>query len=210
MLLPTAPFRKLQPEKRRGCSRRCLEPFGFRARNWLRSACLIADWTPRPGCFFSGKPQPPAGDPMPSGRMARGAPTRISRAGDRFRSARSVQQSSTGKLGPSEPELSRGNIAIQARHMPRGGKHLERLRDACGLAFPSLSHCHTAAAVRIFNLCRALSDRVDFGLVAIREAGEAIAYDKLHEVLRDVWIVDLDKPESTIGTGRLASSSPLQ
>jgi hypothetical protein len=51
-------------------------------------------------------------------------------------------------------------------------------------------------AVRIFNLCRALSDRVDFGLIAIRESGEAIVYDKLHEVFRDVGIVDLDKPQS--------------
>jgi glycosyltransferase involved in cell wall biosynthesis len=60
------------------------------------------------------------------------------------------------------------------------------------LPFP-MSH---GGAVRIFNLCRALSDRVDFGLIAIRESGEAIAYDKLHEVFRDVRIVDLDNPES--------------
>jgi glycosyltransferase involved in cell wall biosynthesis len=51
-------------------------------------------------------------------------------------------------------------------------------------------------AVRMFNLCRALADRVDFALVAIHEKGEAIRYDELHEVFQEVRAVDLDEAPS--------------
>ncbi len=98
-------------------------------------------------------------------------------------------------LGPSEPELSRGNIAFEPRHMIARSETSERLRVLVVSPFLPYPMSH-GGAVRIFNLCRALSDRVDFGLIAIRESGEAIAYDKLHEVFRDVRIVDLDNPES--------------
>ncbi|MCX6629785.1 MAG: glycosyltransferase family 4 protein [Candidatus Solibacter sp.] len=47
--------------------------------------------------------------------------------------------------------------------------------------------------MRIYNLCRALSDRVDFVLVAVREHREVIDYEKLHEVFHEVYIVDIDE-----------------
>ena len=98
-------------------------------------------------------------------------------------------------LAPSEPELSRGNIAFEPRHRIARREKSERLRVLVVSPFLPYPMSH-GGAVRIFNLCRALSDRVDYGLIAIHESGEAIAYDKLHEVFRDVRIVDLDKPQS--------------
>lgn len=98
-------------------------------------------------------------------------------------------------LGPCEPELSRGNIAFKrapfVSFMPRS-ERLRVLVVSPFLPYP-LSH---GGAVRIFNLCRALCDRVDFGLVAIREASDVIEYSKLHDIFRNVWTVDLDEPES--------------
>ena len=98
-------------------------------------------------------------------------------------------------LGPREPELSHGNIAFSAANpvTPGGrGAPSRVLVVAPFLPYP-LTH---GGAVRIFNLCRALAGRVDFGLVAVREDGDSVDYEKLHEVFRDVWIVDLDEPES--------------
>src|SRR5262249_53940762 len=57
------------------------------------------------------------------------------------------------------------------------------------LPYP-LSH---GGAVRIYNLCRALADRVDFVLVAIREKHDVTEYDKLNEIFREVHIVDIDE-----------------
>ena len=61
------------------------------------------------------------------------------------------------------------------------------------LPYP-LSH---GGAVRIWNLCRALAPRVDFILAAIREKHDNVDYAKLHEVFRDVRIVDIDQRAST-------------
>ncbi len=57
------------------------------------------------------------------------------------------------------------------------------------LPYP-LSH---GGAVRIYNLCRELSDRVDFTLIAMREANDVVDYGKLHEVFREVHVVDKDQ-----------------
>jgi glycosyltransferase involved in cell wall biosynthesis len=57
------------------------------------------------------------------------------------------------------------------------------------LPFP-LSH---GGAVRIYNLCREMSDDVDFVLACFREAGEIVHYAQLHEVFREVYIVDQDE-----------------
>jgi len=98
-------------------------------------------------------------------------------------------------LGPRQPELSHGNIAFRpaiSAALGRPSKRLQVLVVSPFLPYP-LSH---GGAVRIFNLCRALSGRVDFGLVAIREADDAVDYDRLHQVFREVWIADLDEPES--------------
>src|SRR5205807_6087871 len=61
------------------------------------------------------------------------------------------------------------------------------------LSYP-LSH---GGAVRIWNLCRALAPRVDFILAAIREKHDTADYAKLHEVFREVRLVDIDQRAST-------------
>jgi len=93
------------------------------------------------------------------------------------------------KLAPQEPDLARGNIAFC------GGLHrLSRttrpkvLLVSPYLPFP-LSH---GGAVRIYNLCRELSDRLDFLLVCFREQGEFVDYGKLQQVFRQVYVVDRD------------------
>jgi glycosyltransferase involved in cell wall biosynthesis len=93
-------------------------------------------------------------------------------------------------LGPQEPRLSRGNItfAPQMRLPLRRGK-LRVVLVTPFLPYP-LAH---GGAVRIFNLCRELADRVDFVLIAIREAHETVEFEKLHEVFREVYTVDLDE-----------------
>jgi glycosyltransferase involved in cell wall biosynthesis len=124
-------------------------------------------------------------------------------------------------LGPRQPELSRGNIAFSTAHQRGWQRQSVRRWHGHRLLSCATSHASVAkpgrraaplrvlvvspflpyplthgGAVRIFNLCRALSDRVDFGLVAVRESGDTVDYEKLHEVFRDVWMVDLDEPES--------------
>jgi glycosyltransferase involved in cell wall biosynthesis len=100
------------------------------------------------------------------------------------------------KLGPRQPELSRGNIAFRAARVAKPGRRATPLRVLVVSPFLPYPLTH-GGAVRIFNLCRALSDHVDFGLVAIRESDETVDYEKLHEVFREVRIVDLDEPESS-------------
>jgi glycosyltransferase involved in cell wall biosynthesis len=95
------------------------------------------------------------------------------------------------RLGPREPALVRGAAAFSAfslapRHHP-GRLHV--LLVSPFLPFP-LSH---GGAVRIWNLCRHLADRVDFTLVAVREKDEQVHYGRLREVCSDVHIVDLDE-----------------
>ena len=67
------------------------------------------------------------------------------------------------------------------------------------LPYP-LSH---GGAVRIYNLCRALSGRVDLILATFREKGDYVHFDKLHEVFREVYVVDIDeKPDPAAGGPR--------
>ena len=60
------------------------------------------------------------------------------------------------------------------------------------LPFP-LSH---GGAVRMYNLCRALSTDIDFILACYREANQTVHYDELQKVFRDVYIVDNDEKHS--------------
>lgn len=96
------------------------------------------------------------------------------------------------RLCPRDPALSRGAVAFQP-----GGSLVRRGRPRVLIVSPflpfPLSH---GGAVRIWNLCRALADRVDFVLVAIREHGEPVHYDRLSEIFRDVRIVDIDERAS--------------
>ena len=95
------------------------------------------------------------------------------------------------QLGPQDPDLCRGNIASAAglrRDGSRSGR-LKVLLVSPFLPFP-LSH---GGAVRIFNLCRALSPHVDFILAAFREQNEFVDYERLRDVFHDVYIVDRDQ-----------------
>jgi glycosyltransferase involved in cell wall biosynthesis len=99
------------------------------------------------------------------------------------------------RLGPSEPNLSRGNVAFEpgASFLERDDRdRLRVLVVSPFLPYP-LSH---GGAVRMFNLCRALADRVDFALVAIHESRETVHYEKLREVFQVVRVVDMDEPVS--------------
>ncbi|HEY2014244.1 MAG TPA: glycosyltransferase family 4 protein [Bryobacteraceae bacterium] len=97
------------------------------------------------------------------------------------------------RLGPRESDLARGSIAFSPSHQKAAGTRpataaprLKVLVLAPFLPYP-LSH---GGAVRMFNLCRALAPRVDFLLVAIRESQDVVDYGRLHEVFREVYVVD--------------------
>ncbi|HTS62500.1 MAG TPA: glycosyltransferase family 4 protein [Candidatus Acidoferrales bacterium] len=102
------------------------------------------------------------------------------------------------QLGPSEPGLSAGNIAFQpalSRAIRSSPGRLRVLVVSPFLPFP-LSH---GGAVRIYNLCRSLQDRVDFALAAVREKNERVDYARLYDVFREVRVVDLDERVSSDG-----------
>ncbi len=97
------------------------------------------------------------------------------------------------RLRPAELELSRGTIAfVPTLHAaaPAASSKPRIVILSPFLPYP-LSH---GGAVRIYNLCRALRDRVDFTLVAIREFNEYIAYPELYEISPRLHIVDLEEP----------------
>lgn len=95
------------------------------------------------------------------------------------------------RLCPRQEDLSRGNIcfAPALQTSSRESERLKVLLVSPFLPFP-LSH---GGAVRIYNLCRELSDRVDFTLIAMREANQMVDYARLHEVFREVHVVDKDQ-----------------
>ncbi len=100
-------------------------------------------------------------------------------------------------LRPRQEELSRGNIGFRTKDFaPAPNWTSERLKVLIVSPFLPYPLSH-GGAVRIYNLCRELSDRVDFTLVAMREANDVVDYDKLHEVFREVHVVDKD--ERTVG-----------
>jgi glycosyltransferase involved in cell wall biosynthesis len=93
-------------------------------------------------------------------------------------------------LGPREPDLARGSISFQIRQPARFTPgRLRVLVVSPYLPYP-LSH---GGAVRIYNLCRALADRVDLILATFREKDDFVHFDKLHEVFREVYVVDIDE-----------------
>jgi glycosyltransferase involved in cell wall biosynthesis len=100
------------------------------------------------------------------------------------------------RLAPREPDLDRGNIAFPLNRQERRAR-LKVLIVSPFLPYP-LSH---GGAVRIYNLCRALADRVDFILAVMLEKEDVVHYDKLHEVFREVYV--LDKDERASGDMRL-------
>jgi glycosyltransferase involved in cell wall biosynthesis len=99
---------------------------------------------------------------------------------------------SLATLGPQRPARFRGNVAWSPSHC-KGFRGKPRVLVVSPyLPFP-LSH---GGAVRIYNLCRSLADRVDFVLACFHEAGETICYEELHQVFREVYVVDADEKYS--------------
>jgi polysaccharide biosynthesis protein PslH len=95
------------------------------------------------------------------------------------------------RLGPRQPDLSRGTISF----MIGAGRPL-RSKPRVLLVSPYLPYpLSHGGAVRIYNLCRALTDRVDFLLATFREKDDVTDYAKLHEVFREVWVVDRETPD---------------
>ncbi len=106
-----------------------------------------------------------------------------------FRAARSE---TLMHLGPQNPHSLRGNIAWSPVHQkPFRGKQRVLIVSPY-LPFP-LSH---GGAVRIYNLCRELAGEFDFILASFRESGETVHYEKLHEVFREVYVVDADEKQT--------------
>ena len=95
-------------------------------------------------------------------------------------------------LGPREADLARGSIAQDRMPAPARAGRPRVLVVSPYLPYP-LSH---GGAVRIYNLCRALSGEVDFLLACFYEKGDQVHYDKLHEVFREVYVVDRDEHAS--------------
>jgi len=93
------------------------------------------------------------------------------------------------RLTPRDPLLARGNITTASA----GGKGFRGLPRVMVLSpylpYP-LSH---GGAVRIYSLCKALADRVDFVLVCFREKNDVVNFDKLFEVFREVHVVAVDE-----------------
>lgn len=92
-------------------------------------------------------------------------------------------------MGSLRPGRFRGNVAWAPFQRRRFRGKPRVLVVSPYLPFP-LTH---GGAVRIWNLCRALADRVDFVLACFREANETVDYERLHEVFRAVYILDQDE-----------------
>jgi glycosyltransferase involved in cell wall biosynthesis len=88
-----------------------------------------------------------------------------------------------------ESPLARGNVVFSPGHAKEFRGLPRVLVVSPYLPFP-LSH---GGAVRIYNICRALADRIDFVLVCFREINETVRYPELHQVFRQVYTVDIDE-----------------
>jgi glycosyltransferase involved in cell wall biosynthesis len=99
---------------------------------------------------------------------------------------------SLAAMGPERPARFRGNVAWSPSHGKAFRGKPRVLIVSPYLPFP-LSH---GGAVRIYNLCWSLAGRVDFVLACFREAGETVCYEQLHEVFRQVYVVDADEKHS--------------
>jgi len=92
-------------------------------------------------------------------------------------------------LAPAHPCRARGNVAFSPRKAREFRGKPRVLVVSPYLPFP-LSH---GGAVRMYNLCRAMAGEIDFILACFREADEAVRYEQLHEVFREVYVVDADE-----------------
>ena len=193
MLFPLAPFRTLQPGEASQVlaplsgtvvvDRQKLRALGIPHCSLAGTAWMLLFWKAAAAGWrsYSVGQEQPLGE-QPDFPMQETAFLR------RFLADRGLR-----RLGPREPALAGGSIAFTPLHRRVcGSGRLRVLIVAPFLPYP-LSH---GGAVRMFNLCRALSGRVDFILVAMREARDVIDYDRLHEVFREVHVVDQDERAS--------------
>ena len=197
-LLPTSPFRPLQPGERTqvlaplGSSivvdLRKLTALGVPEVGHTTTAWMLLFWKAAAAgwkCYSAGHENPLSPEPdFPSDETA-------------FL-LRLALEPGLRALGPRDPLLARGNVAFSSdpRLAPRiAGSRPRVLIVSPFLPYP-LSH---GGAVRIFNLCRALADRVDFALIAVRENRELVDYGRLHEIFREVRIVDIDQTAAVPG-----------
>ena len=197
VLLPTAPFRTLQPGEYTQVmaplgstivvDRRKLLALGIPEVSHPIAAWLLLFWKAAAAgwsCYSAGqdqdlKPQPD----FPSDEAA-------------FL-LRVLFEPALRALGPRTPLLARGNVAFAAGH---ARSVAARPRPRVLIVSPFLPYpLSHGGAVRIYNLCRALAGRVDFALIALREHQERVDYAKLHEVFAEVRIVDIDQVPRTSG-----------
>jgi glycosyltransferase involved in cell wall biosynthesis len=202
VLLPTAPFRTLQPGERT----QVLAPLGSSIVVDLQklaalgvpdvshpiAAWMLLFWKAAAAgwkCFSAGQEKPL--QPQPDFPSEEAAFLLRVALDPRLR-----------ELGPRQQLLARGNVAFSCETRPASakGSRPRVLVVSPFLPYP-LSH---GGAVRIYNLCRELADRVEFALIAVRENQEAVNYRKLHEVFREVRVVDIDQ------TAPLAGNVPEQ
>ncbi len=101
------------------------------------------------------------------------------------------------RLGPQAADLTRGNISFQIREPAQYTPGRPRVLVVSPYLPYPLSH---GGAVRIYNLCRALSARADLILASFRETRDHIHFEKLHEVFREVYVVDIDEKLSKDAT----------
>jgi glycosyltransferase involved in cell wall biosynthesis len=197
-LLPTAPFRPLQPGERTQVlaplgsaivvDLNKLTALGLPAVGHTTTAWMLLFWKAAAAgwkCYSAGQEHPlsPEAD-FPADETA-------------FL-LRLALEPGLRALGPRDPLLARGNVAFSSdpRLAPRiAGARPRVLIVSPFLPYP-LSH---GGAVRIYNLCRALAERVDFALIAVRENREVVEYSRLHEVFREVRIVDIDQTAALPG-----------
>lgn len=104
--------------------------------------------------------------------------------------ARLTLSRSLRSLAAAHPARLRGNIVSAPANRKAFRPGLPRVLVVSPyLPFP-LSH---GGAVRMYNLCRAMAGEVDFVLACFREANEAVHYEELHQVFREVFVVDIDE-----------------
>ena len=187
--VPKHPFRRLQPEEisevlapystliavrrdifaRLGCPRALTYGGALAILFWRASAAGLR-------ALVAGS----AGNPTDEQNMAL----------EDFELALALSVTGLGSFCPREPARSRGNVAcapLLSLGFREGRPRV--LVVSPYLPFP-LSH---GGAVRIYNLCRALADRVDLVLACFHEANEAIAYPELHAIFREVYTIEADE-----------------
>lgn len=194
-VFPTAPFRKLQPDEATRLiaplsptilvSRAKLAALGIPECSLAITAWLLLFWKAAAAgwrCYAVGHKDPVSEEPE--------FPLQETSFVFNVLFNRGLRE-----LAPREPELSRGTIAFPRSRIGSTKARPARVRVLLVSPFVPFPLSH-GGAVRIFNLCRALRDRAQFGLIAVREAGDSVDYAKLLPVFENVWMIDLDEHPS--------------